>query len=256
MAAPLPRLRRVSTVVPVGVDDGSASRCAAEVYGNNAHGGHAQYLKVPANTLVPLPDELSFSAGAAIACGSGTAYGALRRMNLSGNHHLDLRPGPGGGGHAICQGDGRARDRARHQPAAAGARQGVRRRRRGQPRLERSGGRDQGPHPRPIRRPHARHLEQPGCAPERDPLHQGVGHDVLRRRRRRRPHRCLAASVAPAIDADGVGRSPTSCRRNVRDFRSSAASTSIGCSPIAGRSTRRRRPIDCSTNRSTARACS
>ena len=56
-----------------------------KVYGNNAHGGHAHYLKVPANTLVALPDELSFSAGAAIACGSGTAYSALRRMNLSGN---------------------------------------------------------------------------------------------------------------------------------------------------------------------------
>src|SRR6266581_296368 len=59
-----------------------------KVYGNNAHGGHAHYLKVPANTLVPLPDELSFSAGAAIACGSGTAYSALRRMNLSGNDTL------------------------------------------------------------------------------------------------------------------------------------------------------------------------
>jgi threonine dehydrogenase-like Zn-dependent dehydrogenase len=30
------------------------------VYGNNAHGGHAKYLKVPAFTLVPLLDELSF----------------------------------------------------------------------------------------------------------------------------------------------------------------------------------------------------
>jgi threonine dehydrogenase-like Zn-dependent dehydrogenase len=56
-----------------------------KVYGNNAHGGHANYLKVPANTLLPLPDELSFAAGAAISCGTGTAYGALRRMNLSGN---------------------------------------------------------------------------------------------------------------------------------------------------------------------------
>ena len=55
------------------------------VYGNNAHGGHAHYLKVPANTLLPLADELSFAAGAAISCGTGTAYGALRRMNLSGN---------------------------------------------------------------------------------------------------------------------------------------------------------------------------
>src|ERR1700692_1970444 len=61
-----------------------------KVYGNNAHGGHAQYLKVPANTLVPLPDELSFSAGAAIGCGSGTAFSALRRMNLSGNDQIDL----------------------------------------------------------------------------------------------------------------------------------------------------------------------
>src|SRR5207253_5513097 len=53
-------------------------------YGNNAHGGHAKYLRVPVNTLVPLPDELSFAAGAAISCGSGTAYSALRRINLSG----------------------------------------------------------------------------------------------------------------------------------------------------------------------------
>ena len=61
-----------------------------KVYGNNAHGGHAQYLKVPANTLVPLPDELTFSAGAAIACGFGTAYSALRRINLSGNDTIAL----------------------------------------------------------------------------------------------------------------------------------------------------------------------
>ena len=61
-----------------------------KVYGNNAHGGHANYLKVPANTLVALPDELSFSAGAAIACGSGTAYSALRRMNLSGNDTIAI----------------------------------------------------------------------------------------------------------------------------------------------------------------------
>src|SRR5437763_14155152 len=61
-----------------------------KVYGNNAHGGHANYLKLPANTVVALPDELSFSAGAAIACGSGTAYSALRRMNLSGNDTIAI----------------------------------------------------------------------------------------------------------------------------------------------------------------------
>jgi threonine dehydrogenase-like Zn-dependent dehydrogenase len=61
-----------------------------KVYGANSHGGHAKYLKVPANTLVPLADELSFRAGAAISCGSGTAYSALRRMNLSGNDTIAI----------------------------------------------------------------------------------------------------------------------------------------------------------------------
>jgi threonine dehydrogenase-like Zn-dependent dehydrogenase len=54
------------------------------VYGSNEHGGHAQYLKVPAHTLVPLPEQLSFRAGAAISCGTGTAYGALARLRVSG----------------------------------------------------------------------------------------------------------------------------------------------------------------------------
>jgi threonine dehydrogenase-like Zn-dependent dehydrogenase len=54
------------------------------VYGVTAHGGHADYMSVPAHTLVPLPDELSFTTGAAVSCGTGTAYGALRRINLSG----------------------------------------------------------------------------------------------------------------------------------------------------------------------------
>jgi threonine dehydrogenase-like Zn-dependent dehydrogenase len=61
-----------------------------KVYGNNAHGGHAKYLKVPANTMVPLHESLSFTAGAAISCGSGTAYGALRRMNVSGRDTIAI----------------------------------------------------------------------------------------------------------------------------------------------------------------------
>jgi threonine dehydrogenase-like Zn-dependent dehydrogenase len=35
-----------------------------------------------------LPDELSFATGAAISCGTGTAYQALRRMNVSGRDTL------------------------------------------------------------------------------------------------------------------------------------------------------------------------
>lgn len=60
------------------------------VYGATGHGAHAPYMKVPAFTLVPLPDELSFETGAAISCGTGTAYGALRRMNLSGRDTLAI----------------------------------------------------------------------------------------------------------------------------------------------------------------------
>jgi threonine dehydrogenase-like Zn-dependent dehydrogenase len=58
------------------------------VYGVTANGGHAEYFKVPARTLVPLPDELSFAEGAAVACGTGTAFGALRRMRLAGGQTL------------------------------------------------------------------------------------------------------------------------------------------------------------------------
>jgi threonine dehydrogenase-like Zn-dependent dehydrogenase len=54
------------------------------VYGVTGHGAHAAYMRVPAYTLVPLSEELSFAAGAAISCGTGTAFRALRRMNVSG----------------------------------------------------------------------------------------------------------------------------------------------------------------------------
>jgi len=65
---------------------GWSQMCVAgsTVFGATGHGAHARYMTVPAHTLVPLPDELSFETGAAISCGTGTAFGALRRMNLSG----------------------------------------------------------------------------------------------------------------------------------------------------------------------------
>jgi threonine dehydrogenase-like Zn-dependent dehydrogenase len=47
-------------------------------------------LKVPAFTIVPLPEELSFTTGAAISCGTGTAYGALRRLKLSGDDTIAI----------------------------------------------------------------------------------------------------------------------------------------------------------------------
>jgi threonine dehydrogenase-like Zn-dependent dehydrogenase len=60
------------------------------VYGSGGHGGHARYMKVPVSTLVPLPDALSFVTGAAISCGTGTAWGALRRLQLRGGETIAI----------------------------------------------------------------------------------------------------------------------------------------------------------------------
>ena len=63
-------------------------RAGITVYGVTAHGGHADYLKVPARTIVELPEELSFAEGAAVACGTGTAFSALKRMQMNGGDTL------------------------------------------------------------------------------------------------------------------------------------------------------------------------
>ena len=62
----------------------------AEVYGVTHHGSHARYMKVPASTLVTLREELSFSTGAAIACGTGTAWGGLHRLELAAEHTVAI----------------------------------------------------------------------------------------------------------------------------------------------------------------------
>lgn len=62
----------------------------AEVYGVTGNGAHAAYMKCPANTIVGLPDELSFETGAAIACGTGTAWGALQRLELKGDQTIAI----------------------------------------------------------------------------------------------------------------------------------------------------------------------
>src|SRR5271169_878771 len=71
---------------------GWSQMCAggSTVYGATGHGAHAPYMKVPAYTLVALPEELSFTTGAAISCGTGTAYQALRRVNLTGGDTIAI----------------------------------------------------------------------------------------------------------------------------------------------------------------------
>jgi threonine dehydrogenase-like Zn-dependent dehydrogenase len=51
--------------------------------GLNADGAHADLMRVPAHTLIKLPDSLSFKTGAAISCGTGTAFAAIKRIDLA-----------------------------------------------------------------------------------------------------------------------------------------------------------------------------
>ena len=55
-----------------------------ETYGHWENGGHADYLLAPDYTCVAMPDGLSFEEGAACACGTGTAFNAVKRLALTG----------------------------------------------------------------------------------------------------------------------------------------------------------------------------
>jgi threonine dehydrogenase-like Zn-dependent dehydrogenase len=57
-------------------------------YGWQRDGGHAPYLLAEENTLIHLPDELTYVDGALIACGFGTAWEALTRMRVDGRDRL------------------------------------------------------------------------------------------------------------------------------------------------------------------------
>jgi len=57
-------------------------------YGWQRNGGHAALLLAEENTCVALPDSLTYIDGALCACGFGTAYEALRRMQVSGQDRL------------------------------------------------------------------------------------------------------------------------------------------------------------------------
>ena len=63
----------------------------------NEHGGHASLMKLPAMQTLPLPDELSFKAGAALGCSVGTAWGALVRLgDVAGKNLVVVGLGPVG----------------------------------------------------------------------------------------------------------------------------------------------------------------
>lgn len=54
--------------------------------GRELSGTLGQYVVVPERNVIHLPDGLSFEAGVLLACNFGTAYSALRRAGVSGDH--------------------------------------------------------------------------------------------------------------------------------------------------------------------------
>ncbi|MHB1938924.1 MAG: zinc-dependent alcohol dehydrogenase family protein [Acidobacteriaceae bacterium] len=54
-------------------------------YGWQRDGGMADYLLADEKDLVQLPDALSYTDGAQVACGFGTAYEGLEKIGISGN---------------------------------------------------------------------------------------------------------------------------------------------------------------------------
>ena len=60
----------------------SPSRAA---YGWQRDGGMAEYMIAEEKDLVLLPDELTYTDGAQIACGFGTVYEGLEKIGISGN---------------------------------------------------------------------------------------------------------------------------------------------------------------------------
>ena len=54
-------------------------------YGWQRDGGMAPYILADEKDLVPLPDSLTYTDGAQIACGFGTVYEGLEKIGISGN---------------------------------------------------------------------------------------------------------------------------------------------------------------------------
>ena len=71
--------------------------------GVDAHGANADYILVPSRLLVHLPEELSFEGGAAISCGTGTAWNGLKKINVAGGDVVSIfGQGPVGLSGTMC----------------------------------------------------------------------------------------------------------------------------------------------------------
>jgi threonine dehydrogenase-like Zn-dependent dehydrogenase len=57
-------------------------------YGGPIHGSAADYILTDARNCLPLPQELTFAHGALMACAAGTAFSAMRKLQVSGEDTL------------------------------------------------------------------------------------------------------------------------------------------------------------------------
>jgi 2-desacetyl-2-hydroxyethyl bacteriochlorophyllide A dehydrogenase len=68
---------------------GQEQFCASgQMIGKHRDGGYAEYIAVSAQSLVPLPEEISFEHGAIMMCSSATSFHALRKARLKPGEHV------------------------------------------------------------------------------------------------------------------------------------------------------------------------
>ncbi|UPL17154.1 quinone oxidoreductase family protein [Microbacterium aurugineum] len=90
----------VIEVLGEGVDD---LRVGDRVAIRDGHGTYASALAVPAEHLAPLPDAVTMAEGAAIGIPAGTAYQALRSLDVVAGDVLLVHGGSGAVGQAAVQ---------------------------------------------------------------------------------------------------------------------------------------------------------
>src|SRR5690554_1567693 len=79
----------------------SCTSSTRQAYGWQRDGGMAPYLVAEEKDCVLLPDELTYTDGAQVACGFGTVYEGLEKIGISGNDQV-LITGLGPVGLAAC----------------------------------------------------------------------------------------------------------------------------------------------------------
>jgi D-arabinose 1-dehydrogenase-like Zn-dependent alcohol dehydrogenase len=75
---------------------------SGQMIGKHRDGGFAEFIKVPANNVFPLPDEIPFDVGAIMMCSSATALHALHKARLKAGESVAIF-GFGGLGYSALQ---------------------------------------------------------------------------------------------------------------------------------------------------------